>query len=180
MKIFLIGPGGVGKTTCGKILADIIGYNFIDLDTEFCRRVEDVTVYINNNGYEKYCFENSRLFYNILNKSVENFVVSLSSGFLVHENFDELTLQHKQTLKNCGISILILPSNSLDKSLEIVVKRQLARGFGLDENSERAKFAQRYPIYKKLGDIKIFSQDKPEIIAEQIKKEIIKLTKCGR
>lgn len=34
MRIFLIGPGGVGKSTTGNILAELIGYNFIDLDQE--------------------------------------------------------------------------------------------------------------------------------------------------
>ena len=172
MKIFLIGPGGVGKSTCGKILADLLGYNFIDLDKEFCERVENVGDYINKFGYEKYCFENSKLFYDIIGQHLENFVFSLSSGFLIHENLDDLTMKHKQSLKDLGISILLLPSESLDESTSIVVSRQLSRGFGLKEDREKTKFIQRYPIYKEFGDIKIFSHDKPEIIAEQMKKEI--------
>ena len=172
MKIFLIGPGGVGKSTCGKILANLLGYNFIDLDVEFCERVLNVGSYINNFGYKKYCLENSKLFYEILSQQLENFVFSLSSGFLVHENMNVLTIKHKQTLKDLGISVLLLPSESLDESTKIVVKRQLSRGFGLKEDKEKTKFIQRFPIYKKLGDIKIFSYAKPEIIAKQMKKEI--------
>ena len=173
MKIFIIGPGGVGKSTCGTILADLLGYNFLDLDEEFCQRIENVGTYIDNNGYKKYCFENSRLFYEILSQHLENFVFSLSSGFLVHENLDNLTLKHKQVLREQGISILLLPSESINESAGIVVKRQLARGFGLKEDREKTKFIQRFPIYKELGDIRIFSQNKPEIIAEQMKKEIV-------
>lgn len=67
---------------------------------------------------------------------------------------------------------MLLPSESLDESTKIVVKRQLSRGFGLKEDKEKTKFIQRFPIYKKLGDIKIFSYAKPEIIAKQMKKEI--------
>lgn len=172
MKIFLIGPGGVGKSICGEILANLLGYNFIDLDVEFCKRVENVGIYISSFGYEKYCLENSKLFYDILSQHLENFVFSLSSGFLIHENMDELTLKHKQTLKDQGISVLLLPSKSLIESTEIIVKRQLSRGFGLKVDREKTKFIQRFPIYKELGDIKIFSHAKPEIIAEQMKKEI--------
>ena len=172
MKIFLIGPGGVGKSTCGEILANLLGYNFIDLDEEFCKRVENVGDYINNFGYKKYCFENSKLFYEILSQHLQNFVFSLSSGFLVHENIEKLTLKHKQTLKDLGISILLLPSDSLYESTKIVVKRQLSRGFDLKKDKEKTKFIQRFPIYKEFGDIRIFSRDKPEIIAEQMKKEI--------
>lgn len=172
MRIFLIGPGGVGKTTCGEILANLLGYSFIDLDVEFCKRFENVGNYISNYGYEKYCLDNSKLFYEILSQPLENFVFSLSSGFLVHENMALLTLKHKQTLKDQGISVLLLPSEALGESEEIIVRRQLSRGFGLEENREKTKFVQRYPIYKELGDIKIFSQAKPEVIAEQMKKEI--------
>lgn len=103
---------------------------------------------------------------------MEDFVFSLSSGFLAHEGLNELTLKHKQTLKDYGISVLLLPSNFLEESAKVIVKRQLSRGFNLKEDRERTKFNQRYLMYKELGDIRIFSQKKPEIIAEQIKKEI--------
>lgn len=172
MKIFLIGPGGVGKSSCGKILASLLDYNFIDLDSEFCERIENIGNYINKYGYKKYCFENSKIFYNILDQQLDNFVFSLSSGFLVHENIKELTSKHQQTLKALGLSILLLPSQSLTKSTKIIIKRQLSRGFGLKEDKEKIKFTKRFPIYKEFGDIKIFSHDKPEIIAEQMKKEI--------
>lgn len=172
MKIFLIGPGGVGKTTCGSILANLLSYSFIDLDKEFNKRVGNVDNFIDTYGHEKYRLMNSKLFYKILSQHLQNLVFSLSSGFLVHENMNELTSKHKQTLKESGISILLLPSDSLDKSMEIVVKRQLLRGFGLTKDREEVKFVQRFPIYKDLGDIKIFSYDKPEIIAEKIKNGI--------
>lgn len=111
MKIFLIGPGGVGKSTCGKILANLLGYNFIDLDVEFCERVLNVGSYINNFGYKKYCLENSKLFYEILSQQLENFVFSLSSGFLVHENMNVLTIKHKQTLKDLGFPFCFCHQN---------------------------------------------------------------------
>jgi len=34
MKIYLVGSGCVGKTTIGKMLADKMGYSFVDLDEE--------------------------------------------------------------------------------------------------------------------------------------------------
>jgi len=105
MKIFIKGPGGVGKSTCGEILPNLLGYNFIDLDVEFCKRVENVGSYISSKGYKKYCLENSKLFYEILSQHLDNFVFSLSSGFLIHENMEELILRHKQTLKELGISV---------------------------------------------------------------------------
>ena len=172
MKIFLIGPGGVGKTTCGAILANLLGYSFIDLDREFIKRIENVDNYITAYGHEKYRFMNSKLFYTILSQHSQNLVFSLSSGFLVHEDMNKLTSKHAQTLKELGVSILLLPSESLNKSMEIVVARQLSRGFGLTEDREKEKFTKRFPIYKNHGDIRIFSHERPEIIAEKIKNEI--------
>ncbi|MCK5475458.1 MAG: shikimate kinase [Candidatus Pacebacteria bacterium] len=172
MKIFLIGPGGVGKTTCGAILANLLGYNFIDLDREFNERIADTSDFIDAYGHKKYWLMNSKLFYEILSQYSGNFVFSLSAGFLDHKNMDELTLEHKRTLKELGISVLLLLSESLDKSMKIVVKRQLLRGFGLTRDREEVRFIQRFQKYKILGDIKIFSYDKPETIAEQMKDRI--------
>jgi len=177
MRIFIIGPGGVGKTTSGKILANLLSYKFIDLDEAFCNQIENVSSFISNKGYEKYCYDNSKLFFKILNDLKNDFVFVLSSGFLVHEGLGDLVTKHKQTLKENGISVLLLPSKSVDESTDIIVKRQLARGFGLREKRERKKFTQRFPEYLKLGDIQIFSYDKPEFIAEQIKSNLKKFDK---
>ena len=58
MIIFIIGPGGVGKTTSGEILAKLLSYKFIDLDQKFCEQIENIGTYINNEGYKKYCYKN--------------------------------------------------------------------------------------------------------------------------
>lgn len=172
MKIFLIGPGGVGKSTCGELLAKLLWYKFIDLDDEFCRQVENIGFFIKNFGYEEYCYKNSELFYSLTDSESDDFVFALSSGFLVHKNLEKLTIKHKNTLKESGISILLLPSDSLDESVNIIIKRQLSRGFWLNKKKEKTKFIWRFPLYGKLGDIKIFSHDKPEIIAKQMKREM--------
>ena len=173
MIIFIIGPGGVGKTTSGEILAKLLSYKFIDLDQKFCEQIENIGTYINNEGYKKYCYKNSELFYKILKNIKDNVVYVLSSGFLVHENLDDLVIKHKHTLKESGISILLLPSNSIKECCKIIVDRQLSRGFGLNKEKEKEKFISRFPKYLKLGDIQIFSYDKPELIAERIEKELV-------
>ena len=166
MKLFIIGPGGVGKTTCGRILSEIIGYKFIDLDQEFCDRIENITTYIRTRGYEDYCSENSKLFYSLLSDLTENFIFSLSSGFLIYK---ELKTKHRQTLKEIGTSILLLPSLSQNEGAEIIAKRQVLRGLGLDYEREKIKFSERFHEYKSLADYKIFSHENPKKIAEQMK-----------
>ena len=175
MNIFIIGPWWVGKSTSGRILADILQYKFIDLDKEFFNKIWYITKHIKEIWYEDYCLQNSNLFYTLLEETTEDTIFVLSSGFLVHENLDKLTNKHKRTIKKEWLSILLLPSESKGKSTEIVVKRQLSRGFGLNEERERQKFRKRFDIYKKLGNIKIFSTDTPENIAKEMKKEIERL-----
>jgi shikimate kinase len=172
MKIFLIGPGGVGKSTCGKILAKKLGYEFIDLDMEFMSQVGHIGSFIETFGYDKYVFANSDLFYSLLNKGHKNTVYVLSSGFLVHKDLDELVSKHAKAITT-GTSILLLPSRGIDETIDVVAKRQINRGFGLREDNERKKIKERYAKYLMFGDIKIFSQDKPEAIAEKMFSELV-------
>jgi shikimate kinase len=165
VRVFIIGPGGVDKTTSGKILAQKLNYDFIDLDIKFCEQIETVGTFIRNYGYPKYCHQNSKLFFKLLDENVKDVVMPLSSGFLIHEDQDNLVEKHNNAIKKNGISILLLPSKSLVVSEKIVVERQLKRGFGLKRNREQEKIRSRFPKYKVLGDIKIFSHSPPKIIA---------------
>ena len=170
--IFIIGPGGVGKTTCGKILAKNIGYNFIDLDTEFCKKIKNITKYIEYKGYKFYCYKNSILFENILTRINEDTVFVLSSGFLVHEGIDDLVKKHLRFIKRFGVSILLLPSVLIEDGIDIIIERQMNRGWKLNRKKEYLKFKDRFVKYKKYGDVKVFSCERPELIANLMQKEL--------
>lgn len=172
MFIFIIGPWGVGKSTSWKILAKLLTYNFIDLDNEFSNVIWNITTHIQEKWYEDYCNKNSDLFYKIVDNTEWNTIFVLSSGFLAHEGLNELTDKHKKSIQENWVSILLLPSKSKEESTTIVVKRQLSRGFGLHEEKERIKFIKRFEIYKKFWNIKIFSHQKPNDIAEEMKEKL--------
>jgi shikimate kinase len=172
MIIFIIGPGGVGKSTSGKILAEKLGYKLIDLDLEFLNQVGDIGSFIDSFGYTKYSYTNSELFYSLLNEGSKNTVFILSSGFLVHKGLEELVHKHAKTLQAKGTSILLLPSRNINETVEIVVKRQINRGIGLKEKNERVKIKERFSKYLNFGDIKIYSHDSPENIAEEMKEKL--------
>lgn len=175
MKVFIVGPGGVGKSTAGKILAEKLGYDFIDLDTEFMTKVGHIGDFIVTNGYEKYCYKNSELFYSLLKVCSDKAVIVLSSGFLVHKNLSELTARHYKTIHSSGISVLLLPSKDINEAIDIVVKRQVNRGFGLKAEHERRKIEERYIKYSNFGDIKLYSHDTPENIAEEMERSLVNL-----
>ncbi|MFA6423159.1 MAG: shikimate kinase [Patescibacteria group bacterium] len=173
--IILLGPGGVGKTTTGKVLAEKIGYAFVDLDQSFCDKIENIGTYIKKNGYADYCIKNSFLFKKLKKAIIKNTVIVLSSGFLAHEGLNDIVLANYQEIKNYGTKILLLPSENMELSKKIVVSRQLKRGFGLNKTKEELKFQSRYQIYLKYDyDLIIFSYESPEKITEQI---IFKLDK---
>ena len=177
MRVFIIGPGGVGKTTAGKILAKKLNYDFVDLDTEFCEQIETIGTFIKNYGYPKYCHRNSKLFFKLLEENVKDVIIPTSSGFLIHENQNDLVSKHNNAVRENGTSILLLPSKSLDISEKIIVERQLKRGFGLKRKREVEKIRSRFPKYKMLGDIKIFSHSPPETIATLMHQSLKKFFK---
>lgn len=174
--VFIVGPGGVGKSTTGKLLANKLGYEFVDIDLIFCERVGLIGDFIKEKGYKAYSEVNSKLFEQLLKEYPTKTVFPLSSGFLVHKDSPGLIKKHKILLKEKGISILLLPSLSLKESMDIIVSRQMAREYlDFDGENEKAKVRSRYPKYKRYGDIKIFSIEPPEQIADLMVEELNKL-----
>ena len=48
--LHLIGPGGAGKTTIGAMLADKLGWQFIDLDERFMAAQGDISSFIQHHA----------------------------------------------------------------------------------------------------------------------------------
>ena len=135
--LFLIGPGGVGKSTVGALLAQAMNYRFIDLDSEFCEQLLNIRQYIQRNGYECYVRDNAALCSRLLAENPhEKRVVVLSSGFLATDVCPEIVAVNRQLVRQSGYSILLLPSEDIDIATRIVVARQLMRGFGLVREKE--------------------------------------------
>ncbi len=168
-RVFIIGPGGVGKTTCGRLFADLVGYTFVDLDSEFMTRVGHIGRHIEDEGYLSYCRTNSALFYSLLNEQSSGTVLALSSGFLVHGDTDPELSKHKQAIRDLGVSILLLPAAHLEEAEGIIVARQMSRGIECRQESERRKIRDRFPKYREHGDIQIFSAEAPKRVAEEMR-----------
>lgn len=172
-RLFIIGPAGVGKSTCGPILAHKLNFSFIDLDIEFVQRNGDVEHFVKQNGYLIYCQKNTSLFFKLIEKQKSDTVYAISSGFLMYEQIDLTFSGNAKALNELGISVLLLPSRSLEKSTDIVISRILRRRPWLNAEKEERKFLERYTKYRQYGDIKIFSIASPKTIAEKIKNEYL-------
>ena len=169
MHLFLIGPGGAGKSTVGEKLAVRLGYAFVDLDAQFCERIANIREYLKSDGYEAYLEQNAALFDVLLAEWChQNVVFALSSGFLATDIRPDIIERNRQRVRECGRSILLMPSKDVDVACGCIVKRQLKRGFGLVRDNEEAKFRQRFTDYMALGDIQIFAMASPEVIVHKI------------
>jgi shikimate kinase len=82
--IYLIGPGGAGKTTTGAALADRLDIPFVDLDAEFATRLGDISVYLDTYGYDAYAAQNVSVDRALTSVAEPFRVVALSSGFMTY------------------------------------------------------------------------------------------------
>ena len=166
--IFLVGPGGVGKTSCGPHLAKLLGRELIDLDEIFMSGPGHIGRYINNYGYAQYVLANSKLFFDHIYHRTTPCICALSSGFLIAEVEIKTVEVNRSAVKEKGHSVLILPHADPNECSSIVVSRQLKRGINLQREIERPKFLQRLPVYKSLADQVIVYRGSPKGAANAI------------
>jgi shikimate kinase len=171
--IFLIGPGGAGKSTVGKLLAEQLGYVAIDVDDVFCARIANIREYIKSRGYESYLELNSTLLRTLqVEYAGHNRLFILSSGFLSTDIRPDIVETNRKMVSEQGFSVLLMPSQNYTEALGCIINRQLNRGFGLVREKEELKFSQRFDEYSQMGDLKIFSMQTPELIAAKIVDEL--------
>ena len=167
----MIGPASVGKSTVGVLLAEKLGYEFVDIDKEFCKRVGLIPEVVKSEGYASYCEKNSKLTDLLIAENVQKTVFATPSGYLVHEESPQLVEKHIKVIGS-GISVLLLPGPDPDAEVDTIVARQVSRWRDVEPDNERQRFLARFEKYKKHGDIKIFSKELSEVIVEEILNKI--------
>lgn len=165
--LFLLGPGGVGKSTLGRALASQLGWPLVDLDLVFCDRIAVIGDYIAAKGYAAYRAANLALAQALVAEGMTPQVFVTPSGFLAAapETQDH---QQAQALVASGYGLVLLPSLDIEMACRIVVARQLTRGFGFEASSEREKFRTRFPLYRAAGDALVVSTAPPDTIAAAV------------
>lgn len=92
--IFFVGPASVGKSTVASLLAERLGYKFVDVDKKFCERIDLIPDVVRNEGYPVYCEKNSKLVDELIMENPQKTVFATPSGFLVHEGSPHLVKKH--------------------------------------------------------------------------------------
>jgi len=167
--ILLIGMPGSGKTTYGKLLAEKLGFKFIDCD-EYVEQKEKMSLQeiIDIKGDEEFLkIEEKR---NLELLSLKNYILA-SGGSVVY--IEKLMKAFKKS------SFIIF----LDTPLEIIEKRlvnKATRGIvRLKSKPIKELYRERVPLYKKYADIIVNCSKKSdsEIIEEIVKKEKIEVVR---
>ena len=160
--IFFIGPASVGKSTVAKLLAEELGYNFVDVDLAFCERIALIPDYIDTNGYVAYCQRNSELVDQLLLEYPTKTVFATPSGFLVHEQSPDLVAKHSMLVNENALSVLLLPSKDPHQTAELIAQRQKVRWPEINKQTEIERYIARHKKYKSYGKLKIVGLYSPK------------------
>jgi len=156
VSVTLIGPGGAGKSTVGRLLAERLRMPFVDLDQRFADRAGDISEYINRFGYGAYARENVEIYNAVLHQGNGTFVAALSSGFMtyprdIHPHYAGIRKQ----IEDCPTTFVLLPSLTVETCVAEIVRRQLARPFARSAATEERVIRERFPLYAGLRVRKI-------------------------
>lgn len=165
--VFLVGPGGVGKSSLGSLLAPRMDRVLLDLDLIFCDRIGTIGPYIDAYGYEAYRAANLRLATHLVGAPAPKCVFVTSSGFLAAAPGTQ-DRASAQALLGLGYVITLMPSSDIDEASHIVVERQIRRPFGFVGESEDRKFRARVEAYCDAADLLVVSQAPAEVIADAV------------
>ena len=96
--VYLIGPGGAGKSTAGAVLARELGYGFLDLDEYFVAHSGDISGYLCSHTYSEYATRNLTNYRLAMTAISSPTVFVLSSGFMVYPAQIDPATQGRETL----------------------------------------------------------------------------------
>lgn len=144
--IFLIGPMGVGKTTIGKRLADLLDRPFIDIDKEIeARSGADIPWIFDKEGEQGFRDRESRVFEDIVLSNNQS-IIATGGGIVLRPTNRKILCDHGQCVYLCASKEQLYERTLRDKSRPLlqVENRQKVISDLLE---------QRDPLYREVADI---------------------------
>jgi len=163
--IFLIGPMGSGKTTIGRMLAEVLSLKFVDLDLEIEKKCgANIPWIFDMEGEEGFRKRESRMLLELASKA--GVVLATGGGAIISET-------NRNTLKNNGFVVYLdapvgrlLERTSHDRSrplLQVGNPREVLEKLAL--NRDR--------LYQEVADLVLITDKrKPQLVADEIANEV--------
>ena len=153
--IILIGPPGSGKSTIGKELADIFGFEFVDTDAEIVRKYGDITDIFEKHGEHYFRQLECEVLATLVGK--RNLLISTGGGIVVNSESME-----KVCSDNDNIVVFINPS------FDILLNRTSnsnERPLLADNLASRLRklIDERLPLYTKYSNVKLDVEEEQDI-----------------
>lgn len=169
MNIYLLGYMGSGKSTIGRLLADHIGYDFIDFDAYICKK-ERLTIpeIFETKGEIYFRKAESKHLKNLLKETQKKSVIALGGGTPCYGNAMELLKASGHTTIYLNLSFQILAKrlweersdrplvasiNSYEDLEDYVRKHLFERGFYYNQAGTVLKISASDTVTKVVEDI---------------------------
>jgi len=165
MNITLIGMPAVGKSFVGKILAEKLGYSFIDVDL----LIEKITgmklqEFINKFGDDKFLEIEEKVALDLNREKLDNCVISPGGSIVYCRKAMDFLRK---------ISVVVFLDSSFENIQNRLNKKSNTRGIiGMKNKTLEHLYEERTILYKKYCDAQIKVSDKTKV--NEIIKEIIK------
>lgn len=152
--IILIGPMGAGKSTVGHRVAEILGYQFYDVDSELEQSTGvSVNLIFEIEKEAGFRLRETRMLKSLLNQ--KKAIIATGGGIVVEE-------ENRLLLRNSGAMVVYLKTEVKEqlRRLKRDKKRPLLRGLG---KKQRLKNLARIrnPLYAEAADLTILSGPTP-------------------
>ncbi|WP_219216900.1 shikimate kinase [Variovorax boronicumulans] len=168
--LHLVGPGGAGKTSVGPLLGARLDWQFLDLDAEFMDIEGDIAQCISTHGYEGYARRNLSIYLELRQAANVPTVLALSSGFLTYAtDMDPRYAAVRRDIETNALTALLLPSFELERCVDVIVSRQLARPYLAGNGArEEQRIRARFPLFVALQCTRFQSDTSPMKLAAEI------------
>lgn len=171
MKIIIVGPRSIGKTTIGKSLAKRLRIKYLDFDEIVGKKLKSIDNHIKNYGIESYRKHENKILKKVILELPKKCIMSIGGGTITSQ-FSKLNNRNIKYIRKEGMIIYLSPSENYKEAIKILNKYEQKRRGGKNIEETTKLFMIRKPIYDKIFDIKITTKQKSnkKIINEIIKK----------
>jgi shikimate kinase len=180
--IYLIGPGGAGKSTAGARLARELGYNLIDLDEYFVAHSGDISGYLCSHTYFEYATRNFTNYLLAMTAISSPTVFVLSSGFMVYPaEIDPGYSGTRDAVEMAPLTFLLMPSFDFEDCVAMIVERQLSRPYlRSNRGSEERRIRERFCQYLALRCQRVSTGVAPERVVSELIARVAANTSLNR